>query len=55
MLDFFDDLKMCPDSSFEIEKEQDNLMKDFLDTSKNQPFTMEEEIDQIEESFFDED
>ena len=52
MLDFLSDLKMCPDSSFEIEKDQENLMEDFLESQEVKPFPAEDNREEQQENLF---
>lgn len=45
MLDFLEDLRMCPDSSFEMGREHENLMQDFLEPHLSKPFPILENGD----------
>lgn len=40
MLDFLNDLNMCPDSSFEQDKERVNLMDDFNEPEIHKHFDL---------------
>lgn len=45
MLDFLNDLNLCPDSSFEQDKDRDNLMEDFNEPEILKPFELPQNFD----------